>query len=80
MSQNGKTYSTTDLELAAFLMARGSTLLSSSRGNNKTRFVLQASPEQALAYFRGEDTVSPRALFSARRSLRSVIEDQRGPR
>ena len=77
MSQNGIRYSTTDLELAAFLLARGSALLESSRENNKSRFTLQASPGEALAYFHGQDSVSARALFSAWRSLRTLIEEQR---
>jgi len=82
MSQscNGKAYSTTDLDLAAFLLARGSSLLDSSRENNKSLFTLQASPEEAMAYFQGEDSVSARALFSAWRSLRTLIEEQRGQR
>ena len=77
MSQNGKTYSTTDLELAAFLLARGSAILESSREQHKSRFTLQASTEEALAYFHGDDGVSARALFSAWRSLRTLIEEQR---
>ena len=77
MPQNENTYSTTDLELAAFLLARGSSLLASSRENNKSRFTLQASPHDALGYFQGQDTVSARALFSAWRSLRTLIEEQR---
>ncbi len=72
-----ETYTTTDLELAAFLLARGSALLDSSRENNKTRFTLDACYDDALAYFRGEDSVSARALFSAWRSLRTLIEEQR---
>ena len=80
MLQNGTIYITSDLELAAFLLARGSALLDSVREQNKTRFTLQASPEEALAYFRGEDTVSAKALFSAWRSLRTLIEDQRRSR
>ena len=80
MAHNGDTYSTTDLELAAFLLARGSSLLDSSREQNKSRFTFQATPEDALAYFQGQDTVSARALFSAWRSLRTLIEEQRGRR
>jgi len=80
MSQNGKTYSTTDLQLASFLLARGSVLLESSRENNRSKFTLQASPDAALAYFRGDDTVSARTLFSAWRSLRTLIEEQRRSR
>ncbi len=80
MSHSGETYSTTDLELAAFLLARGSALLDSSREENKSRFTLRASHDDALAYFRGEDTVSARALFSAWRSLRTLIEEQRRSR
>lgn len=77
MSQNGNTYSTTDLELASFLLAKGSALLESSRENNKSRFTFQVSSDEALAYFHGQDTVSARALFSAWRSLRTLIEEQR---
>ncbi len=80
MSHNGDTYSTTDLELAAFLIAQGFALLDSFRENNKTRFSLRASQADALAYFHGEDTVSARALFSAWRSLRTLIEEQRRSR
>jgi len=77
MPQNGNTYSTTDLELAAFLIARGSALLDTSRENNKSRFILEASQEEARAFFCGADTVSAKALFSAWRSLRTLIEEQR---
>ncbi len=79
MAHNGneQSYCTTDLELAAFLRARGSALLDSFRENNKTRFSLRASPADAMAYFHGQDTVSARALFSAWRSLRTLIEEQR---
>jgi len=80
MSHTGETYSTTDLELASYLLAKGSALLESSRELNKTRFTLQASSDQAMRYFHGEDTVSARALFSAWRSLRTLIEEQRRSR
>ncbi len=75
-----ETYTTTDLELAAFLLARGSALLASSREQHKTQFTLRASPDEAMAYFHGDDTVSARALFSAWRSLRTLIEEQRRSR
>lgn len=80
MSQHTQAYSTSDLEVAAFLLARGSTLLDSSRENGKTQFTLKASPDGALAHFRGEDAVSARALFSAWRLLRTLIEEQRRSR
>ncbi len=79
-NDNGTTYQTSDLELASFLLAKGAHLLDTSRQDNKSRFTLQVSPDEAMAYFRGEDSVSARALFSAWRSLRTIIEMQRGSR
>ena len=77
---NETSYSTCELETAAFLLARGFPLLSSTRENGKTRFTLRASHTDALCYWHGEDSVSARALFSAWRSLRALISEHRGGR
>lgn len=51
--------------------------LESSREQNRSRFTLQASADDALTYFLGGDSVSAKALFASWRSLRTLIEKQR---
>jgi hypothetical protein len=71
------TYKTTELELAAFLKARGYRLASANLDGKFVSFEFEsAAAGDARNYFTGAET-SARELFEAHRSLRALIQQVR---
>lgn len=67
-------YRTTELELAAFLKAKGHALLEAVPQGRIVTFVFdQAAASDADAYFGGE-RISARDLFEVHRGLRALIQ------
>jgi predicted O-methyltransferase YrrM len=74
---NTQPYRTSELELAAFLKARGHRLLSAKQNGKMVTF--EFTPEaadDADNYFSGAES-SARELFEAHRSLRALIQQVR---
>ena|SRR2546427_5781840 len=70
-------YKTTELELAAFLKARGHRLASAKLDSKFVSFEFEsAAADDAANYFSGAET-SARELFEAHRSLRALIQQVR---
>ena len=74
---NGGAYKTTELELAAFLKARGHRLVSAKLEGKVVAFDFSgdAAPD-VESYFSGAE-VAARELFEAHRSLRALIQQVR---
>jgi hypothetical protein len=71
------TYHTTELELAAFLKARGHRLLSAKKSGRMVTFEFTSeAAEDVDNYFGGAES-SARELFEAHRSLRALIQQVR---
>jgi predicted O-methyltransferase YrrM len=70
-------YRTTELELAAFLKARGHRLLSAKQNGKMVTFeFIPDAAKDADNYFSGAES-SARELFEAHRSLRALIQQVR---
>jgi len=70
-------YRTTELELAAFLKARGHRLLSANQNGKMVAFEFTPdAADDADNYFSGAES-SARELFEAHRSLRALIQQVR---
>ncbi|MGB7061152.1 MAG: DUF5659 domain-containing protein [Candidatus Zixiibacteriota bacterium] len=84
---NHEEYSTSDLQLASFLISSGRCKLKKVRdnGGNRKVFVIEPSPERSeiLSFYSGEATVSALKLLETLGSLKSVcyvLGDQRAVR
>lgn len=73
-------FSTSDLRHACFLLAKGFSFLGADTDNGRVKFSFGCSPEEARVYFTPADEVSCGRLFSAWKSLRSIIDEHRGNR
>jgi hypothetical protein len=74
---NSPPYRTTELELAAFLKARGHRLLSAKQTGKMVTFEFTPdATDDADNYFSGAKS-SARELFEAHRSLRALIQQVR---
>jgi hypothetical protein len=70
-------YRTTELELAAFLKARGHRLLSAKQSGKMVTFEFTSdAADDVDNYFSGAES-SARELFEAHRSLRALIQQVR---
>jgi hypothetical protein len=70
-------FTTSDLQLAAYLLVGGYPLLQVKGDSRRREFVFGQCPQAAvLAYYQGQDNVSARKLFSAYRDLKSLVFTQ----
>jgi len=66
---------TPDLQLAAFLVARGHPFIRTEPSGPRKLFFLIDAPESAVrAYYGQDDLVSAKRLFESWRSLRTIID------
>jgi hypothetical protein len=66
---------TSDLQLAAFLLARGHPLIRTEQnGPRKLLFLIAAPESERQAYYGQDDLVSAKRLFESWRSLRGLID------
>ncbi|MBI3989761.1 MAG: hypothetical protein HY347_09110 [candidate division NC10 bacterium] len=62
-----------DLQLAAYLLARGFKLLRAEGSPSRVTFIFEAvSDEVVFSYYRGEDQISARSLFNTYRDLKGL--------
>ncbi len=62
-----------DLQLAAYLLASGHSLTRAEGTGNRLLFIFADVPEDMVfRYYRGEDSISARALFGAYRDLKGL--------
>lgn len=71
------TYRTTELEIAAFLKARGHRLLGAHPQGRVVEFEFAGTAEPDVERYITGETVSARELFEAHRSLRALIQQIR---
>jgi len=77
MTDNTTLYKTSELEIAAFLKARGHRLISSRQDGRVVAFEFNGDAASDVGlYFEGVE-VSARDLFEAHRSLRALIQQVR---
>jgi hypothetical protein len=70
-------YRTTELELAAFLKARGHRLLSAKQSGRMVPFEFNSEAADDVDNYFGGAESSARELFEAHRSLRALIQQVR---
>ncbi len=70
-------YTTVELELAAFLKAAGHKLLGARPSGRLVEFAFDASAESAVEQYFAGAQLSARELFEAHRSLRALIQQVR---
>ncbi len=67
-----------DLQLAAFLLARDFDLVRTEGSSPRTQFIFSnVSDEEVFSFYRGEPLVNARRLFDCYRNLRGLLH-QRG--
>lgn len=79
MTENGNAYTTTELELASYLKARGHRLIDAKLDGRFVSFAFDDERDAARDvnnYFAGAQ-VSARDLFESHRSLRALIQQVR---
>ncbi len=67
------TYNTTDLSLAAFLVAKGASLIRIDPAERHHRFIFKADAKNLAARFFLNDSVGARDFASALRNLKTAI-------
>ncbi len=70
-----------DLQLAAFLLARDFDLVRTEGNPPRTEFVFsRVSDEEIFSFYRGEPLVNARKLFDCYRNLRGLLHQHDGRR
>ncbi len=62
-----------DLQLAAYLIARGYRVLGVDGPPNRRVLEINVGPEEVMGYYGGDDKISARLLFNAYRDIRGLV-------